>query len=88
MSLRRNDIMQNTEAIWLINKDNHAALGKLNTLPRIGERLIYQTSDSMYELEYEVRMVLHCPRENAICVFAEPVQSEYSQILHSINWNP
>ena len=39
--------MQNTEAIWLINKDNHAALGKLNTLPRIGERLIYQTSGSI-----------------------------------------
>lgn len=79
--------MQNTKAIWLINKDNQTALGKLDYLPRIGERLIYQISGSMYELEYGVDMILYCPRENAICVFAEPVQSEYSQILHSINWN-
>lgn len=77
-----------SKAIWLINKNSRTALGQLDYLPRRGERLIYQTSGSMYELEYEVRMVLHCPRENAICVFAEPVQSEYSQILHSINWNP
>lgn len=77
-----------SKAIWLINKNSRTALGQLDYLPRRGERLLYSMTGSMYELEYEVDMVLHCPRENAICVFAEPVQSEYSQILHSINWNP
>lgn len=78
--------MKNKE-VWLINQYNRTALGKLDYLPQIGERLVHQMPGSMYELEYEVRMVLHYPSQNAICVFVEPVQSEYSQILHSINWN-
>lgn len=79
--------MQNNKTVWLINKGNRTTLGKLDYLPQMGERLVYQRPGSMYELEYTVNMVLHCPNQNAICVFVEPVQSDYSQILHSVNWN-
>lgn len=40
--------------IWLINKENRTALGKLDYLPQIGERLVHQVSGSMYELECQL----------------------------------